>query len=496
MPVCRTKKQSVPNSKQNRIPIKNRSFFLPLLFYCAAFILLFALIYPISPLCDDWHYLTAPDPAFSISSLLPANTFWRPFDALVGGFLGLFPGLFPVFNQAAVVLGHVLNAVFLNLILLQMNIAPKWRKFSVCYFLFSSAVWAVTTNTDALNQAYSVLCGLIAIYLHLKRGGYGYLFWCILAILWKESGVSWFFVIPIFDAILNAQNLRSLFQDRALLKKCILEAVLSVVVICGYFAARFGLYGSVTLGADSGRYHISIFSLSTLKNIALLLASACTGVDTIALLGNSKSALLAGVTIFFSFLFLAVWAASAVQTVFRKKEWFPVLGLSLCVLGLAAPLSILGPSAEMHAYPVLCAVAILCGFCFDRADIDSKKVQIGLLCIFLAFTISSAHKLVAIYDYSQRTQDLTQNLLACYTSADSALFVEVGYQDGYSVFTQTAMRGSAKGLSLRPYYNWQHLNHEQYLAQSMEDAQSYIEANHDRFASIYIIQAESVTRVK
>ena len=58
------------------------------------------------------------------------------------------------------------------------------------------------------------------------------------------------------------------------------------------------------------------------------------------------------------------------------------------------------------------------------------------------------------------------------------------------------MRGSAKGLSIRPYHGWQHLNHEQYLAQSMDDALNYIEANQDRYSSVYLIQGQSVTRVK
>lgn len=476
--------------------IKKQNLLFEVLFYCAAFVLIFVLIYPISPLCDDWHYLTAPDPAFGISSLLPANTFWRPFDALVGGFVGRFPNLFPVFNQVAVVLGHVLNAVFLNLILKEMCVSAKWRRFTVCYFLFSSAAWAVTTNTDALNQAYSVLFGLIAVFVHLKKGGYTYLFWCMLALLWKESGVSWFFVIPIFDAILRVKSFTELFRNRPLLKQCLWEAFLSLLAICGYFAARFYLYGSVTLGADSGRYHISILSLSTLKNIFLLLASSCSGVDTLALLGNNRNILLAGITIILSVLFLVFWAASALQTIFGKKEWFPVLGLLVCILGLAAPLSILGPSAEMHAYPVLSVVSILYGFCFDRAEISTKKAKIALLCIFLAFTIASAHKLTAIYDYSQRTQELTENLRVCYTPSDSALFVEADYWEGYSVFSQSAMRGSAKGLSLRPYYGWQHLNHDQYLTHSMDDALSFIAANQDRYSSIYLIQSQSVTRIK
>lgn len=491
MPVYKTNKQSGPLSSGKR------SFSLGTLFYCGAFVLIFALIFPISPLCDDWHYLTAPDPTFTLSALLPQNTFWRPFDALVGGLMGRFPGLFPVFNQAAVVLGHVLNGVFLNLVLKEMGIKAKWRNFTVCYFLFSSATWAVTTNTDALNQAYSVLCGLIAIYVYLKKGGYSYLFWCMLAILWKESGISWFFVIPIFDAIMHAKTLRAFFRDTKLLKKCILEAAVSMLAVCGYFAARFCLYGSIALGADSGRYHFSVLSLMTVRNIALLLASACTGVDSIALFGNDRSLIPAVISLLLSGFFLGIWVISAVRTVFRKEGFFPVLGLVVCILGLAAPLSVLGPAAEMHAYPVLCAVSILFGFCFDRAEPSLKKTTAALLCIFLAFTMSSVHKLTAIYDYSQRTQNLTQNLLQVYEApAESALFVEADFREGYSVFSQTAMRGSAKGLSLRPHFGWQHLNHSEYRAENMDEAHAYAEANQDNYSTVFIIRGEQVTRMK
>lgn len=474
---------------------KDRTVISRWLFYIAVYIIIFALVSPISPLSDDWYYLTAPNPDFTMSDLLPGSSFWRPFDALFGGLMGFMPALFPAINRAAVILAHVLNAVFLDCILKKMEI--RHRRFAVCYFLFSSATWAVTVSPDALNQAYSVLFGLMAIYIHLKKGGYFYLFLCTVALLWKESGISWFFVIPIMDAVMGGKTWIGFTKNPKLVKRCILETLLSVGAVCAYFAVRFLLYGSITLGGDSGRYHVSLLSLSTIKNAVMLFASAGSGVDSIALFSNTPSMPLAAITVMLSLVFLVMWICCAIQLLRQKKELFALTGIVLCVLGLAAPLCIIGSAGEMHAYPVLCAITFLYSFCFDRAQISPKKMAVATVCIFLAFTISSTHKLISIYDYSERTQVLTQNLKNCYTEQSGAvLFVEIDGWEGYSVFNQSALTGTSDGFSLRPYYSWQELKHSQYSAKSREDALAYIQQHRDAYTSIFLIQGETVQKMK
>lgn len=467
------------------------------LFYLISYIIIYCLVYSISPLGDDWYYATSPNPDFQLSELLPGQNFWRPFDVLFGAFIGLFPKLFPMFNRAVVVLAHVLNAALLDGITKKMEIKPTWRKFAVCFFLFSSAAWAVTISPDALNQAYSVLFGLLAIYLHLKNEDYQYLLWCLIALLWKESGVSWFFVIPVFDAFFYGKTWNGLRKNAKLVKRLVKQTLLSFGVVIAYFSVRFILYGGIALGSSSGTYKLDIFSFTTIKNAFLLFGSAGTGVDSIALLGHDRSLLLVGITIICSLVFIVPWLFSVAHLIAKRKQVFSILCIILCSIGLALPLMILGKAGEMHAYPVLCGVTILYSFCLDRSNACIKKHLIPIICIFLAFTISSAHKLIAVYDYSNRTQQLTKSIQVVYDDpSGSVLFVSVNDFDGYSVFSQSALFGTSRGLSMRPYWGWTDLNHTMYSVRSEEEALSYIQANHNKYNHIFMVHGESIQKMK
>ncbi|MBE6758281.1 MAG: hypothetical protein E7552_07050 [Ruminococcaceae bacterium] len=467
------------------------------LFFIAVGVLMFLAVCAVSPLNDDWYYATAPNPDFQWADLLPASNFWRPLDVLFGAFMGLVPALFPALNRAVVVLAHVLNAWLLNAVLKKVNITDGWRRLAVGYFLFSSAVVAVIVSPDALNQAYSLLFGLLAVYIHLKRGGYWYLPLCMIALLWKESGVSWFFVIPILEAITKADTWRAFRKNVVLVKRCVYETVFSFLSVGVYFAARFLLYGSVTLGSDTGTYQLSVFSLSTVKNAVMLFASAASGVDSPAVFGNTPALLPAGITAVLSLVFAGGWLIGAVRLIRQKQGLFPLCGLVLCALGLALPLTVIGSAGEMHAYPVLCAMAVLIAFCMSRAQISPKRMAVPILCIFLAFGISGTHKLMYVYDYSARTRELTQNIRAVYGApSDAALFVVVEDWEGYSVFDQSAVNGCYAGLSLRPYFDWQELNHTRYEARSEEEAAAYIAQHGDAFDSVYVVREQAVERVK
>jgi len=476
---------------------KNKSEDISKIYYVLAYLLIFALVFSVYPLYDDWGYLTAPNPNFTLADLSPGRDFWRPFDALFGAFLGLVPGLFPLLNHVVVVLGHILNAVFLEKILKEFGIKPIWCKFTVCYYLFSSATWAVTVSPDGLNQAYSVLFGLIAIWFHLKKGGYSYLLWCTIALFWKESGISWFYVIPILEAVVTAKTWKKFVGDFALIKRCVKQVMLSTAAVGIYFLARFALYGSVTLGRNAGRYKISLFSISALKNTITQFGSVGSGVDSIALLSNDKSPVLVIVTMALSVVFLVIVFSGFFSLIIKKQHIFPMLGIAVCALGLAFPTIIIGRASEMNAYPVLCAVAVFYGFCLDRGQVDKKKMMIAGICIFLAFSISGAHKLVAIYDYSDRTEQITENIRKHYdSSSDNVLFVEMDYAEGYSVFSQTALKGTYYGLSMRQYFSWEEVHCTRYAAKSEEDATAYIKAHGKKYDRILIVRGENVEKIK
>lgn len=476
----------------------NKERMFKILFYSLACVLIYIVVYPISPLSDDWNYLTAPNPDFKLADLLPTNQFWRPFDALFGGLVGLVPEMFPALNRAFVVLSHVLSGVLLDGISKQIGISPKWRMFSVCFFLFSSAAWAVTVSPDALNQAFSVFFGLLAIWFHFKRGGYYYVFFNIVALLWKESGVSWFFVVPLFDAFVRPESEGLQFNDKAKMKRLVKQITVSLVSVIVYFVVRFSLLGEVALGSNNeGTYKLSLLSFSTVKNAVLLLVSGATGIDSIGLFSPNRTMVLVVITFLLSAVFLMSWLLSAISLIKKKQKTISLVCLFLCVMGLALPLMILGSAGEMHAYPVLCGMSLLLGYTFSYSKISLKKVIAPVICVFIAFGITSVHKVKSIYDYSERTEKLTQSIMETYDNPEeTVLFVVVDNWEGYSVFEQSAVMGTFKGYSVRQYFDWIEVNHQQYDAKTRQEANEYIAQCSDEYDKIYIVEDSVATKVK
>lgn len=476
---------------------KERRSFLPALFYISVFAVIYLLIGWVRPMSDDWNYLTSPNPQFSLADLLPEIAFWRPFDALFGGIMGMIPWLFPWLNRLLVVLAHVINAWLVKRIMEMLGFGRQWSRFALCFFLFSSATWAVTVSPDALNQAYSLLFGLLAVYVHLKKGGYYYLLFSAISLLWKESGVSFFFIIPLLDVARRRVCLKAFLKNKEQITKAAKQVLLSLLVVFLYFAVRFLLRGDVQLGTTSGTYKLSFLSVSTLKNFLLLLGSAATGIDSIALLGTDRSVFLVGITAVLSLLFWAGWLIAVISLFSQKKLLFPLVCGGLCVICLALPLSILGHAGEMHAYPVLCGMAVFFGCCFDTAELSLKKVWAGVLAIFLAFGISSVHKLTAIYDYSANTARVEQEISTQYEiKSGKVLFVVIDMQEGYSVFSQSGIFGTSYGDSMRPYFHWARLDNAVFAAQTEEEANQYIQVNQEDFAQIFVVKNDSVKKVK
>jgi hypothetical protein len=196
-------------------------------------------------------------------------------------------------------------------------------------------------------------------------------------------------------------------------------------------------------------------------------------------------------------VFLVACAFALIRLIKEKNQFFGLLLLVVCVLGLAFPLVLLGNAGEMHAYPVLCGMMLVLCFVLDRSQLSVKQLCIPVLCLFLAFGISSAHKLVSIYDYSDRTKQLTESIHSQYEATqEPTLFVVVNDWKGYSVFTQSASMGTCCGLSMRPYYDWAQLLHDSYYVQTEEEAEVYIDVIDDAYGQIFIIKDEVAVRVK
>ena len=153
------------------------------------------LLCQLQPTFDDWTYYTIPQTTpLTIRSLLPDGNYWRPFDVLFGHLLGLDYRLFPLLNHLFILLGHILNTLLICRILQWFQVGRLSRNLSVIFFYLSSGTLGTVLDIDSLNQVYSLLWGLLALYSYISLSGYRrlilWLLCALLSVFAKESVTS------------------------------------------------------------------------------------------------------------------------------------------------------------------------------------------------------------------------------------------------------------------------------------------------------------------
>lgn len=469
--------------------------------YLSAFVLLFCVSVSLSPLHDDWVYFTTPIVRFYPSMLKPGsvfwgkfdsmfNAFWRPLDTLFGLLLGFYPSAFPVANQLSVVMGHVLNAYFLEKILQHLDINKSVRLFGVLFFLYSPASAATVFNTDALNGAYCLLFGEIALYAYLKRGDYLYLPFLILSILWKESGISWFFIIPLI-ALYRYARVPSSKQ------KFVPHCVACCLAAVAYFIMRFSLAGEIALGLEEGRYKVSLLSIHTLVNLCLQIGISITSIDSISLFSSHKIWGILFVTLLSSALFLSLIFRLTLNMTKSARHTLYLL-LTLIIL-LAAPQCILEHIGELQGYPVLFGVTVL--FCYilnSAPDVFKQKAHAFILFAF-AFSciLSYSHKFFVTREYSDNTRILAAELSGYYTNPEeSLLIISANDAKDYSVFIEPAIQGMASGYALRANFQWPISLPIQRISATEEDVFAIYQAHRSEYDMILLVDGTNVTKLK
>ncbi len=463
----------------------------------SAFCFFIALTVSLCPMSDDWYYSTSPNVSFTLDQLKPTAVFWRPFDVLFGVFNGLIPNIYPIPNRIAVVLAHVLSAYFLVKVLNCFEVSEKGKMFSALFFLFSPAATAVVISPDALNQAFSVLFGLIAVYFCLTRPGYLYLIFCVIALFWKESGIAWFAAAPILKLVYKKNDFRSIKEKDNIVFfiKC---AVFAVIIAALYFALRFYLYGQVALSGTGNRYSVSIFDKSTVINFARLIGIAVSGIDSIAMFSRNRNLILFSVTLVMSMIFILMFAVKFFKL--RKHQNFIlIIALIVVAAALTAPQIIIESAGEMHAYPSLAGVALIYGVVFQNFDFkkELKKVIVLLSCIIISFSISSVHKYASVYHFSNETKALTNELHAVYDDPEKSMLIMcVDLKMDYSVFCQPAIVGTSYGKSLRQYFGWRDNLPIEKCTVSKDEVTAEYEKNKDDFDIIIAVKGTDVTKLK
>ncbi len=468
------------------------------IFYFLSFAILFLLTLKISPLADDWYYLTSPNLNPELTQLLPNELFWRPFDALFGFLLGQIPMLFPYLNRAFVITAHILSVYYMEKCLRHFEIKDWVVNFCVLYAMFSSAIYATIVSPDGLNQAYSLLFGIVGLYQYIKNPHkLSYVFFCALSTLCKESGIVWICIIPFFNIMISLKKIGEIFSDKQkrfeTLKAILIAGIFAII----YFGLRFTLLGNIALGNNGTRYSLSLFSFATIKNFVNIFANAVTGIDTISLFVSTSSHIPFIITMFLSIIFLGYMMYLLIKTLLKKENRIGLFTLIICAVLISLPHILIGSAGEMHTYPTIFFVCIIYAFLLNNSTSTLKSLIPFAICIFIAFSVSSTHKLIAIYDYSNKVELLTSEMRKNYTnSEESLMIVSLNEDSGYSVFSQSAIAGTSYGKSMRKYFGWKELPISYTKVDNIEESTIQINQNFDKFDKIWLIQNDQITPVK
>ena len=123
----------------------------------------------IRPTMDDWGYLCSPhiDVMFP-KSLLPLATYWRPFDGLLGIINSEFHFLFPYLNHLLIGIAHTINAFLIYKISQQLEFPLRSQITATLFFMLCPGILGTVLDIDSVNQAYSLLFGLVTISYYLS----------------------------------------------------------------------------------------------------------------------------------------------------------------------------------------------------------------------------------------------------------------------------------------------------------------------------------------
>lgn len=404
------------------------------------------LVMPIFPLNDDWGYLTAPNPNFDWMDLCPGESFWRPFDALWGGMLAFVPFMFPWLNKCAIVIGHILCTRLTFEVLREVTLENERLKSmcEVALFACSCGVAATLVNTDSINQVWCCVWGLLGAVVLLRNGVPFCAWFCfVMAILFKESGVSWLVVGPI---LVYARDDRVDALFRGLGIGC-------AVFIC-YMCVRFALQGHVSIG-DNGYYAVTFLPSIVLRNLCILVGLSMSNIDVLALFTDKKFVFISSValSILSWTLFGVAWKTPARPGMIKRV----LIGIVL-IFSMALPhcFSRNHHPAEMHFYPVILGGCLAVGIVLSNGcKIRMARLAFGAMMV--VYAIGWCDKIWEVYCNSARAQHLFSIIQEGISDSETNRTFVVSKDATayhYSVFTQSAAWGLDYGTAFRTLNGW------------------------------------------
>lgn len=432
---------------------------IPVYYYALFALFLICITSFLLPAGDDWAY-SSPIFKFEWDLLMPEKTFWRPIDRCWALFLGRVPTLFPLLNHVEIVFMHIISLFVLERIAVKLRLEKKIIWIVCVYAAISPSAMATLFSVDSLNQSTSLAFGLMGLLGYIsstkKRKYMVWIICSIISVLSKESGIVYFVLVPLFNEIIYREQWKS--KNKEHINHFLLSVVVGIIFVLVYFAIRFALLGSLTLGEDEGRYQVSIFSMAPISNAILLFSICFSVVDTLSLFIKQSYSVWLLITILSSVYIFCFLVHRFCKKIKDKECYWEVMILIICILIITSPQIVIGRSGEMHAYPTLFMVSLFIGFLCNGIKWNKWSIFPCILFVVVSFSVD-VHKYISIYQYGKLGETTSMDFYkATDETPQRVLFISVDEDDakGYSVFCKPAAVACGQGRGVKPLYNYKY----------------------------------------
>lgn len=400
------------------------------------------LLCQLQPTFDDWTYYTIPQTEpLTLQSLLPDGNYWRPFDVLFGYLLGLNYRLFPFLNHLFILLGHILNTLLVYKILKWFEVSKLSRNLSVVFFYLSSGTLGTVLNIDSLNQVYSLLWGLLALYSYISLSGYRklilWLLCSLLSVFAKESGYVWFVCPPFIVWSIGKERFNHVL--RHLLCSCLLFIL--------YLVCRFLLTERFNLENNT---YLNFTVIQILRNLGVLLGMTLYPTDYASLIHPQHRHLTV-------IVITGLLPLPFLWLLLRSYKLQKPLVILLISFFIAAFVNLMTIFSMMHCYAVLPFIALMIALLCEQ--IKNKRVLIvSALLYLLTATFTLLHHGYASFLSGKVGEQMAKSIVSqCDRPVNKVMVIHLDKgETKYSSFWVIPFEAFGWGYSVRQQtgYQW------------------------------------------
>lgn len=414
------------------------------------------------PSFDDWSTLSSPNTDREwLKFFMPYGSVWRPFDALFGYITGVWPGWFPALNHVCIVFGHTVSALLLYDIMRRFGLNRAARFVATLFFWLSPCMLGTVLSCDALNQTYSQVWGLGAVWCYIAmRGRKRYAAWAVcvmMAALAKDNGIAWAVVPPMVAYAFDR-------CDRRMLVRGIVFG-LSVAVV--YAVVRISLPKTDIYNPDYSTFILA----KKIKEIAVWVGYTWVAADYVSIVhAPSRNLLVFAATLVLSLPMVYIVFVRNFRHLFTRR----------CAGVIAAMITVMSPHllislSVMNTYAGLGMAALLVATVIDKTyPADRHLIMISFAMYLVAALITDIHHTCKAISTSTVGRDMAREAIRATGGEVKTVRCVIVDDDekkfsSFCVLPQDAFGGSGAAVMHETQYRWPKTVNDTIIPRSQAD---------------------------